>query len=358
MSALRINSQKILDNMSKIDDLMEKNGAKWSLVLKVLGGNKEVITALNKGIKLKCLHSVADSRLSNLEAFKTINPEITTMYIKPPLLKFAGRVVKNADISLNSSKKTIQALNREAKKINKVHKVIIMIELGELREGILRENTIEFYSKIFKLSHIEVIGLGTNLGCMYGIEPTYDKLMQLCLYKELIQAKFKKKLDLISGGSSITLPIMKDKSLPVGVNHYRIGEAVFIGTSPFDNKKFMNLSTNTFTFNAVVIELEKKDSVPDGVIGDAGVGHVVDDNEEAGQHYRAILDFGSIDVNADDLTPVDENVKFVGTTSDMTVYNIGKKKGELSVGDTIRFKPNYMGVARLMMSNFVTKEVR
>ena len=357
MSALRINSQKILDNMSKIDDLMEKNGAKWSLVLKVLGGDKEVITALNKGRKLKCLHSVADSRLSNLEAFKTINPEVTTMYIKPPLLKLAARVVKNADISLNSSKKTIQALNREAKKIDKIHRVIIMIELGELREGILRENTIEFYSKIFKLSHIEVIGLGTNLGCMYGIEPTYDKLMQLCLYKELIQAKFKKKLDLISGGSSITLPMMKDRSLPVGVNHYRIGEAVFIGTSPFDNKKFMNLSTDTFTFNAVVIELEKKDSVPDGVIGDAGIGHVVDETEDAGQHYRAILDFGSIDVNANDLTPVDENVKFVGTTSDMTVYNIGKKKGELTVGDTIRFKANYMGVARLMMSNFVTKEV-
>ena len=358
MSTLKINSQKILDNISKIDDLMEQNDSRWSLVLKVLGGHRKTIEAINKGGKLKCLHSVADSRLSNLEVLKTVNPDVTTMYIKPPSIKLAARVVKNADVSLNSSKKTIQALNREAKKLNKIHKVIIMIELGELREGILRENTVDFYSKIFKLSNIEVIGLGTNLGCMYGIEPTYDKLMQLCLYRELIQAKFKKKLALISGGSSITLPMLKNRSMPVGVNHYRIGEAVFLGTSPFNNEKFLNLSTEAFSFRASVIELEKKDSVPDGVISDAGVGHVTDEKKNIGQQYRAILDFGTIDVNAEDLTPVEENVKFVGTTSDMTVYNIGKKKGELTVGDTIRFKPNYMGVARLMMSNFVIKEIK
>ncbi len=358
MSALIINSGKILDNMNKIDELMEKHGAKWSLVLKVLGGNKKAIKAINSGGKLKCLHSVADSRLSNLEALKTVNPDVMTMYIKPPSIKLAARVVKNADVSLNSSKKTIQALNREAKKLNKIHKVIIMIELGELREGILRENTVDFYSKIFKLSNIEVIGLGTNLGCMYGIEPTYDKLMHLCLYKELIQAKFKKKLTLISGGSSITLPMLRKGNLPIGINHYRIGEAVFLGTSPFDNEKFMNLSTEAFSFRANIIELEKKDSVPDGNITDAGIGHVNEEEEDVGQQYRAILDFGTIDVNAEDLTPVDDNVKYVGTTSDMTVYNIGKKKGELSVGNMIRFRPNYMGVARLMMSNFVTKEVK
>lgn len=357
MSTLRINYKKILDNINKIDALMEKYDSTWSLVLKVLGGHKETIKAINSGQKLKCLYSVADSRLSNLEALKTVNPDVTTMYIKPPSMKLAARVVKVADISLNSSKKTIQALNREAKKINKVHKVIIMIELGELREGILRENTVDFYSKIFKLSNIQVIGLGTNLGCMYGIEPTYDKLMQLCLYKELIQAKFKKKLPLISGGSSITLPMLKNKSLPVGINHFRIGESVFLGTSPFDNKKFMNLSTEAFSFRANVIELEKKDSVPDGVVGEARVGHV-NEEDDVGQQYRAILDFGTMDVSAEDLTPVDNNVKYVGTTSDMTVYNIGKKKGELTVGDMIRFKPNYMGVARLMMSNFVTKEIK
>ena len=65
-----------------------------------------------------------------------------------------------------------------------------MIELGELREGVNRENLMSFYEKVFDLPNIDVIGLGSNLGCMYGIEPNYDKLLQLSIYKELISARF------------------------------------------------------------------------------------------------------------------------------------------------------------------------
>ncbi len=47
----------------------------------------------------------------------------------------AEDVVRYADISLNSELETISALGAEAVKQNKVHNVVLMADLGDLREG-------------------------------------------------------------------------------------------------------------------------------------------------------------------------------------------------------------------------------
>lgn len=358
MAKLQVKAPEIVGNIEKIDSFLKKHNIQWTLVSKVLSGNMDALRAIIESDIIKSLHSVADSRLSNLKNIKKIAPEITTMYVKPPHVGWAESVVSCADISLNTSRTTIDALNEEAQKQGKIHKIIIMIELGELREGILRENVVEFYSKVFNLSNIEVIGMGTNLGCMYGVEPTYDKLIQLSLYHDLIEAKFEKKLELVSGGSSITLPLICMKKVPPEINHFRIGEAVFFGTTPYDGKKFDGLSTDTFTFCGNIVELEKKETVPDGNIGDGNVGDIAEfDVTEYKKTYRAVLDFGKIDVDYKGLMPQNDSVNFVGTTSDMTVYELGAKKGKYYVGENIKFTPSYMAVARLMTSKFITKEV-
>jgi len=238
-----------------------------------------------------------------------------------------------------------------------------MIELGELREGVNRSDVMDFYEKVFELSHIEVIGLGSNLGCMYGIVPSYDKLLQLVLYKELISAKFNKNLKLISGGSSITLPLIENQSVPKEINHFRIGEAAFFGVSPLNNEKFKELAVDTFEFRANIIELENKKTVPEGIVSDGNVGHTADFEESHPHSFstKAILDFGILDVDRADIEPMDESISFVGVTSDMLVVDLGKNEKEngetrYKVGDTISFKPNYMAVARLLNSKFIDKK--
>ncbi|MEJ2617972.1 MAG: alanine racemase, partial [Ignavibacteriaceae bacterium] len=129
-------------------------------------------------------------------------------------------------------------MNAEAERQGKKHRIIVMIEMGELREGIVRDEVLHFYEKIFELENIDIIGIGTNLGCMYGVEPTYDKLIQLSLYKNLIDAKFGTNLELISGGTSITLPLIDKNKVPAALNHFRIGEAALLGVSPLDGKQF------------------------------------------------------------------------------------------------------------------------
>ena len=149
---------------------------------------------------------------------------------------------------MNTEIRTIQLLNEEAQKQDKIHKVIIMIEMGELREGIMRDDLIDFYSQIFNLSNIEVVGVGTNLSCLYGVLPNHDKLIQLSLYSELIEAKFKKKIKYVSGGSSVTIPLIFQNLLPKGVNHFRVGETFFLGTDVYNDTKLKKMQNDAFLF--------------------------------------------------------------------------------------------------------------
>jgi len=366
MAELVIDSKKIHSNFKKLTKFLKKHNMQWTLISKVLAGNKPALRKILSTEEIQNIHSIGDSRLSSLQNIKEIDPDIVTMYIKPPAIKYTKAVVKYSDISFNTSYETIKVLNEEARKLDKIHRVIIMIEMGSLREGILRANIMEFYSKIFELSNIEVIGLGTNIGCMYGIEPTYDKLIQLSLYKQLIEAKFDVNLELISGGSSITLPLIEEEKIPKSLNHFRIGEAVFLGTSPFSGEKFHDLHTDAFEYVANIIEMEKKRVKPEGKISEANVGHTNDvaKDESFNEIYRAVLDFGILDVDVKEIKPKDDRVEFLGTTSDMTVYSLGEniskksKKKKYNVGNSIKFNPSYMAVARLMTSKFVKKRVK
>ncbi|PLW98940.1 MAG: amino-acid racemase [Marinilabiliales bacterium] len=362
MAELQINITEIRNNIKKISKFLQKYDIKWSLITKVFSGDKEIMKHILTPDIVKDLHSVGDSRLSSLKRLKELNPELKTIYLKPPAHAYIEDVVRYADISLNSSYKTIVALNNAAVAQDKTHKIIIMIELGELREGVNRDDLFNFYDKVFKLNNIEVVGLGSNLGCMYGVEPTYDKLLQLNLYKEVIEAKHNSKLPLISGGSSITLPLIENKMIPKDINHFRIGEAAFFGTSPLDNEQFMDLCTDTFNFYPQIIELEEKSLVPDGIIGDASIGHSaeINDDDIGKTTYKAILDFGLLDVDREGLMPDDKDISFVGITSDMTVVDIGdnkdkKGKKKYKVGDKICIDPDYISVARLLNSRFIER---
>lgn len=362
MAELLIHTNKIKDNIQKLSTYFESKNIEWSLITKVFSGDEEFLRHILDEKTIAKINSIGDSRLTSLKNLRNVNSALKTIYIKPPAAVYAEDVVEYADISLNTSFSTIQALNKAARKKGVIHKVIIMIELGELREGVNRKDLIDFYEKIFSMEYIEVIGIGSNLGCMYGIEPSYDKLLQLYLYKELIAAKFNRNLPLISGGTSITLPMLESDQIPKDINHYRVGEAAFFGVSPLNNEQFLDLNTNTFEFRANIIELEEKKLVPEGTMSDANVGHAAEASEDAigAQSNKAILDFGMLDVNKEDIES-NEPIEFVGITSDMTVVDIGNNKKKdgtdrFKVGDTISFNVNYMAVARLLNSKFIDKK--
>ncbi len=291
MAYIDLNKEKLQHNFHFLDDLFTKNNIEWGMVSKLLCGNKEYIKLLlDLGIT-----EIHDSRISNLKVIKKVNPKVQTVYIKPPPKRSVVSLVKYADVSLNSEYETIKLISEEAQRQNKTHKIILMIEMGDLREGIMGEHLIEFYSSIFKLPNISIVGIGTNLNCLNGIMPTHDKMVQLSLYEQLIEAKFNKKIPWVSGGSSVTIPLIYKKLIPKGVNHFRVGETLFFGNNLITNKPIKGMQTDVFKLYAEVIELTEKPKVPIGEIGTNVAGESPEFNEkDYGKHLSGqylILDY-------------------------------------------------------------------
>lgn len=355
MAYLELRKDRLKHNYDFLNNLFQNNNIEWGIVTKLLCGNRTYLKeVIDLGIKQVC-----DSRVSNLRAIKSIAPEIETVYIKPPAKRATRSVVKYADISLNTELYTIKLLNEEAMKQEKIHKVIIMIEMGDLREGVLGDNLVEFYGRIFKLPNIEVIGIGTNLNCLYGIMPSQDKLIQLGLYKQLIEAKFNRKIPYVSGGSSVTIPLIMKGIMPGSVDHFRVGESLFFGKDLFTGKLIKGMKNGIFKLHAEIIELTEKPVVPTGELGTnvAGEQFEFDDKDLGKTTYRAILDIGLLDISVDNLELMDRKITISGASSDMIVVDLGTRKPKYKVGDLIEFKLNYMGTLHIMNSNYIDKKV-
>ena len=356
MAFIVLNKEKLKHNYDFLDKLFKKHKIEWAVVSKLLCGNKTYLKELiSLGVKQIC-----DSRVSNLKAVKEIAPNIETVYIKPPAKRALKGVVKYADISMNTEFATIKLLNEEARKMDKTHKIMIMIEMGELREGVMWDEFIDFYESVFNLSNIEVVGIGTNLNCLYGVLPNQDKLIQLSLYEQLIEAKFNKNIPYVSGGSSVTIPMIFKGLLPKSINHFRVGETLYLGTDVYNDSTIRNMEYNVFQLFAEIIELSEKPIVPTGEMGTNVEGSEYDfnDSDVGKSTCRAILDIGLLDVEIEHIQPLDNEIEFVGSSSDMIVLDLGKNPKKYKVGDLVEFSLDYMGTLKVLNSRYIEKRIK
>lgn len=354
MAYLKLYRKKLRKNYRFLDGLFNKNGIEWGVVTKLLCGNKDYLReVINLGAQ-----EIHDSRVSNLKAIKSINPQIQTVYIKPPPKRSIKSIVKYADVSMNTEYDTIKYLSEEAVRQERLHKILIMIEMGELREGVMGEDLLDFYEKVFQLPGISIIGLGTNLNCMSGVMPSADKLIQLSLYKQLIEQRFNRKIPWISGGASVTIPLLLKRSLPKAVNHLRVGESLYFGNNLVTDKAIKGMETGVFELFTEIIEFAEKPKVPIGQLAENPSGETADINEEdfGEKHYRAIIDIGLLDIDPKFLIPKDQNVSVIGASSDMLVVEISKED-KYKVGDLLAFKLKYMGALSILNSNYIDKRI-
>lgn len=356
MAFVKLYRNKLEHNYHFLKSLFKQHNIQWGIVTKLLCGNKKYLEEI---INLE-IDELCDSRISNLKMIKKLDKSITTVYIKPPAKRSIKSIVAYADVSLNTELYTIKLLSEEAKRQNKVHRIVIMIELGDLREGVMRDEIIDFYEQIFELPNINVVGLGTNLNCLHGVMPSEDKLIQLSLYKQIIELKFKQKIPYISAGTTATLPLLLRKQLPAGVNHFRLGEALFWGNNMFEaNKLIEGMETDVIELFAEIIEINEKPVVPDGALSENPSGEVFEINEEdfGRTTFRGIIDVGLLDIQPDFLIPQDQNIKIVGASSDMLVLDLKSNSRKYKVGDLVAFRLKYMGALGLLNSSYIEKIV-
>ena len=355
MAYLTLNRTKLRDNFQHLKKMFEDSDISWGVVSKLLCGNRKFLTELiDLGVR-----EIHDSRISNLAKIKEINPDIQTVYVKPVSKRNIAKMVQYADVSLNSELTTIKWISDEAVKQHKTHKIIIMVETGDLREGVMGDHLLDFYAKIFELPNIEIIGLGTNLNCLNGVMPSTDKLIQLSLYKQIIELKFNKKIPWVSAGTSVTIPLMLHKQLPKGINHFRVGETLYFGVDLFEEKVIEGMHGDVFELNAEIIEMQEKPLLPSGTLAANPQGEVIEIDQQlyGKSSFRAILDIGLLDVDPKYLIPEDGEFEILGASSDMLILNLGTNPKGYKVGDIIKFNLKYMGALGILNSSYVDKVI-
>ena len=194
---------------------------------------------------------------------------------------------------------------------------------------------------------------------MAGAVPNIDQFTQLALYRELLELKFQKQLPIISAGSSSVLPLLLEGKLPKPVNHFRIGEAIFLGTDLVNGGTLPGLRDDIVLLEAEIAEIKEK-----GLVTLAETASIAPFESDVGEEpspgergYRALVSVGQLDTDIAGLTPVDPEHRIAGASSDITVVNLGSDPRGLGVGDTIKFRVNYSAMLRLMSGKYVAKEV-
>ena len=348
---IEINLNNIIENIKITKNICIKNDIKFSLVTKLLSDDKKIVEKLvQNGIDCIC-----ESRIQNIVSYKNINVE--KWLIRSPMMYEIEDVIKYSDVSFNSEIKIIKALNNEAKKQKKNHKIILMLELGDLREGILKCDIMNYVSECIKLSNIILYGIGTNLSCYGEILPNKENMNELSNIANEIEKKFKINLEIVSGGNSSSYYMMKNGCLPKKINNLRLGESIFLGNLPCYEKKISELKHDNFILKAQIIELKEKPSVP---WGESGLSNSFGESVsfiDRGIRKRAIIALGKQDVNINGIYPIDEKIIILGGSSDHIILDVTDSNQKYDVGDIIEFNLNYSSVLTLMTSKYVNRKV-
>lgn len=355
MAFIKLYRDKLQENYRFLDELFSGRGIDWGVVSKMLCGNELYV----REVIALGVTEMHDSRVSNLKIIKKLAPHVQTVYIKPPAKRSIASIIHYADVSFNTEIYTIRMLSAEAVRQKKTHKIIIMIEMGDLREGVMGEELIEFYKQVLELPNIEVRGIGTNLNCLNGVMPTQDKLIQLSLYKQLIEAKFNIKIPYVSGGTSVAIPLLLKNANPLAVNHFRVGEALYFGKDLFSGQTIEGMHNDVFRLFAEIIEITEKPHFPIGELGENVAGNSYsNENDDLGRTaLRVIVDIGLLDMQPRYLHPDDPDIAIVDASSDMLVVDISASREKYTVGGLLSFKLDYMGALYLLNSNYVDKQI-
>ncbi|HHV46650.1 MAG TPA: alanine/ornithine racemase family PLP-dependent enzyme [Tissierellia bacterium] len=347
--AIEINLSKIRRNTEIVVNICKNYGIDVVGVTKVSNGSVDLAKAyIEGGVRI-----LGDSRIENLKAYESL--PVRKMLIRIPMLSEAEDVVRYADISLNSEIEVIRALSREAEKIGKVHEIILMIDVGDLREGIYYENEVfETVEEILKLKGVKLTGIGTNLTCFGAIIPSRENLGRLVDIKDKIERKFNISIEVISGGNSSSLCLIQKDEMPKGINQLRIGTALILGLIEVTWTRIAGTYIDAFKLIAEIVEIKRKPSKPIGEVAMDAFRNVPVFEDE-GEMIRAICAIGKQDCDPNFMEPVDKRIRILGSSSDHLILDITKCKDDYKVGDTISFVLDYVAILRCMTSNHINK---
>jgi len=346
---LHIDLKKLRHNGEKLCELAAKSGlTDLAFVTKVFCANPDMIRAL-EGLPNPYL---ADSRIENLAAYPATGKE--KILLRLPMLSQCGQVVEHADISFCSEGETLSALNEAAKTAGKCHKVVLMVDMGDLREGVFfrnEEGLLALAQLAEAAEHLHLHGLAFNVTCYGSVIPTEQTLADFRAIKERVERAVGRRLDFVSCGNSSSVYLLGKTDFG-GYNNLRLGESLLLGRETAYGADLEGLYQDVVTLEAEVVEVQRKPSYPIGKIGVNAFGQTVEYTDR-GERLRAIAAVGQQDVDYSGLMPLTPGMEVIGASSDHLLLDV--TKCPVKVGDIVCFRVDYSAALRAFTSSYVKK---
>ena len=344
---LEIDLDKLYHNAHTLAERLDAKGISITGVTKAFLGRPEIAnTLLRAGI-----HILGDSRIENIESMRHAGIDAPMMLIRSPMLSQIEQVVAYADMSLNTELDVIRQLSVAAQQANKTHGVVLMVELGDLREGIMKDNVEHVVRETLKLPNIKLKGIGTNLACRSGVTPDRNNMAELSALADSIETTFGITFEIISGGNSANINWIFSDVETGRINNLRLGEALLLGCEPSQRQEIEGLYTDVFTLVAEVIESKIKPAQAWGELAQSAFSETPSISLKQGTINQSILALGHQDTDPDGLkTPPGSAI--LGASSDHLVIETTQC---LQIGSELHFQPNYSALVRAMTSPFVSK---
>ena len=353
---IEIHLDRLHHNAANLVERLALQGISITGVSKAILGMVEIVDVwMAAGVG-----SIGEPRIETIEALARSGITPPTLLVRTPMLSQVERVVALASISCNSEPAVLLALAGEALRQDRRHGVLLMVELGDLREGILPGDLAAVVGLTMEMPSLKLVGIGANLGCQLGMAPDPTNMAALSALATDLEARFDVGLKWVSGGNSANLPWLAAGGDPGRINHLRLGEALLLGREPLGRTPIAGLHTDAFCLVAELIEVKRKPTLVEGRLGltsfvnlPAGHSHQRDLPGDRGPQQRGLLALGIQDVDPAGLTPP-AGVRIVGASSDHLVVEAERP---LQVGEELRFDVDYSALLRAMTSPFVARHV-
>ena len=345
-ATLTIDLDKITANAHRV--VAALGGTHVVAVTKVTCGSPEVGRAMLAG----GARALGESRLENAARLRDAGIEAPIWLLRSPTPELAADAVRLTDVSLESELETVLALERAAAQAGRRHGVIAMVDLGDLREGMLPAELPAFADAVERLDHVDLAGIGVNLTCYGAVRPTPANLGELAALAAQTEQRLGRRLAFVSGGNSGSIGLTVAGAMPGAVNNLRIGETILLGVDTLTREPTLGLHLDAFVVEAPVIECKVKPSMPVGETAQDAFGNrptFVD----RGPRRRAICALGRQDAPAEGLVPRDGRVEVLGASSDHLILDVEALIPPPRLGDRLGFVPGYGATLQLSTSPYV-----
>lgn len=348
--AIFTNLAKLTHNSKLVVESCQAAGLSVMAVTKAFCADPKTAQAIQAG----GVTWFGDSRIQNIARLKEANLGLPLCLMRLPMLSEVDEVVRLADMSQVSEVITAKALSEAALKAGVRHKVTLMVDLGDLREGVWPRDVVAVAKEMAALPGIELHGIGVNLACYGGVIPTHEKLSELVNLAQAIREQAGVALPLVSGGNSANLHLLPN-GMPKGITQLRVGEGILLGRETIAREPIPGANLDVFTLHTEIIELKEKPSVPIGKIGQDTFGNTPVFKDK-GIRKRAIVAIGRQDLNVDCIDPLDAGAEIIGASSDHMIVDITDASPSLGIGSILKFNLQYAALMTGLMSPYVSKE--